>query len=100
MPWLLHDMWGFLLAGCRPGMWEFQLESAYLHSIYGGGGCRTAHYTPIFASGPNAAVLHYGHAGAPNGGRGAVLCCAAPCHAVLRRAMLCYAMQRWSSALL
>lgn len=53
---------------CRPGLWEFQLESAYLHRIYAGGGCRTAHYTPIFASGPNAAVLHYGHTNAPNGG--------------------------------
>lgn len=51
----------------RPGAYEFTLESHYLHSIYAGGGCRTAHYTPIFASGPNGAVLHYGHAGAPNG---------------------------------
>ncbi|GAB4819295.1 hypothetical protein N2152v2_006341 [Parachlorella kessleri] len=51
---------------CKGGNWEFQLEAAYLQSIYSRGGCRTAHYTPIFASGPNAAVLHYGHAGAPN----------------------------------
>lgn len=47
-------------------MWEFQAESLYLHHIYSTGGCRGPHYTPIFASGPNAAILHYGHAGAPN----------------------------------
>lgn len=38
----------------KPGMWEFQAESLYLHSLYAGGGCRLPHYTPIFASGPNA----------------------------------------------
>ena len=48
-------------------MWEFELESTYLDHIYRGGGCRTPGYTPIFASGPNAAILHYGHAAAPNG---------------------------------
>ena len=49
------------------GLMEYQLESKYLDCIYAGAGCRTGHYTPIFASGPNGAVLHYGHAGAPNG---------------------------------
>lgn len=55
-----------VMQAVKPGMWEFQAESLYLHSLYAGGGCRLPHYTPIFASGPNAAVLHYGHAGAPN----------------------------------
>ena len=45
---------------------EYQMEALYLRTIYADWGCRTGHYTPIFASGPNAAVLHYGHAGAPN----------------------------------
>ncbi|PSC76780.1 xaa-Pro dipeptidase isoform X1 [Micractinium conductrix] len=55
-----------VMQAAKPGMWEFELESLYLHHLYSGGGCRSPHYTPIFASGPNAAILHYGHAGAPN----------------------------------
>lgn len=38
----------------KPGQYEFQAESLYLHTIYAGAGCRTPHYTPILASGPNA----------------------------------------------
>lgn len=55
-----------MLQACGPGMMEYELESTFLHRCYGGGGCRHAPYTPICASGPNGAVLHYGHAGAPN----------------------------------
>eukprot|EP01138_Halocafeteria_seosinensis_P001085 gb/GECG01001110.1/.p1 GENE.gb/GECG01001110.1/~~gb/GECG01001110.1/.p1 ORF type:complete len:119 (+),score=9.40 gb/GECG01001110.1/:1-357(+) len=36
------------------------------HWTYAYGLCRYWAYIPICASGPNAAVLHYGHAGAPN----------------------------------
>ena len=54
---------------CRPGLMEYALEAVFLKDCYLLGGCRHAPYTPICASGPNGAVLHYGHAAAPNGWR-------------------------------
>ncbi|GIL91640.1 hypothetical protein Vretimale_9601 [Volvox reticuliferus] len=50
----------------RPGIMEYQLEATFLHCCYVTGGCRSPMFTPIAASGTNAAILHYGHAGAPN----------------------------------
>ena len=50
----------------RPGMAEFQLESLFRHFSYFRYGCRLQAYTSICGCGPNASVLHYGHAGAPN----------------------------------
>ena len=58
----------YTMRECKPGMMEYQLESLFNHHSYYNFGCRVAGYTGICACGPNPAVLHYGHAGAPNDG--------------------------------
>lgn len=50
----------------RPGRSEYEGEAVFLHHSYAVGGCRHASYTCICGSGVNSAVLHYGHAAAPN----------------------------------
>merc|ERR1719427_2021241 len=55
-----------LMRRVRPGWMEYQAESLFKHHCYTFGGCRHVSYTCIGATGENCAVLHYGHAGAPN----------------------------------
>lgn len=49
-----------------PGRMEYELEAAFLNYVYAKGGCRHVSYTCICGTGANAAILHYGHEGAPN----------------------------------
>lgn len=55
-----------VMRNAKVGMKEYQLESMFLHHTYFYGGCRHCSYTCICATGNNGAVLHYGHAAAPN----------------------------------
>ncbi|XP_015955204.1 uncharacterized protein LOC107479593 [Arachis duranensis] len=55
-----------VMRNAKVGMKEYQLESMFLHHTYMYGGCRHCSYTCICATGDNSAVLHYGHAAAPN----------------------------------
>lgn len=55
-----------LMKTAKPGTFEYQAESEFLHHCYSVGGCRHASYTCIMASGDNASIMHYGHAAAPN----------------------------------
>eukprot|EP01125_Pyxidicula_operculata_P001455 TRINITY_DN11337_c0_g1_i1.p1 TRINITY_DN11337_c0_g1~~TRINITY_DN11337_c0_g1_i1.p1 ORF type:complete len:479 (-),score=113.60 TRINITY_DN11337_c0_g1_i1:125-1561(-) len=55
-----------VMRSVRPGQAEYEMEAVFTHYTYRHGGCRHNGYTCICASGENSAVLHYGHAGAPN----------------------------------
>jgi len=46
-----------LMAACRPGIMEYELEAELLHE-FKRNGCETA-YQPIVGSGPNSCILHY-----------------------------------------
>ena len=55
-----------VMSSVKPDQMEYELEALFQYHIYKHGGCRHVAYTSICACGPNAATLHYGHAGAPN----------------------------------
>lgn len=55
-----------VMRAARPGLLEYQAEAEFLKHAYFVGGCRHVSYTCICAAGHNSAVLHYGHAAAPN----------------------------------
>ncbi|CAD5228347.1 unnamed protein product [Bursaphelenchus xylophilus] len=56
-----------LMKNIKPGKsYQYQMESLFQHESYSTGACRHVAYTCIAASGADGAVLHYGHAGAPN----------------------------------
>jgi Xaa-Pro dipeptidase len=56
----------YVMRNIQPGLHEYQCESLFKHYAYFNYGSRLVSYTSICGCGPNAAVLHYGHAGEPN----------------------------------
>ncbi|XP_022915555.2 xaa-Pro dipeptidase [Onthophagus taurus] len=50
----------------KPGRSEYQCESQFMNHCYAERGCRHVSYTCICGAGQNGAILHYGHAAAPN----------------------------------
>jgi Xaa-Pro dipeptidase len=56
----------YVMRNTKPFMWEYQAESLFRHYTYYNYGSRLQSYTSICGCGPNAAILHYGHAGEPN----------------------------------
>ena len=55
-----------VMRNLKPGMREYQAEAMFMNYAYNHGGCRHVSYTCICGAGRSGAVLHYGHAGAPN----------------------------------
>lgn len=51
----------------KPNMMEYQLEAEFIYYTSYHSGSRHCSYTCICGSGENASILHYGHAGEPNG---------------------------------
>lgn len=56
----------FVMLNIKDGMYEYEIESLFQYYCQRYGAMRHMSYTCICATGENPAVLHYGHAGAPN----------------------------------
>lgn len=55
-----------MMRSAHENTFEYEFEAKFMYEIYRKGGCRKCAYNCIGACGPSAAVLHYGHAAAPN----------------------------------
>uniref|UniRef100_H2ZPY3 Xaa-Pro dipeptidase n=1 Tax=Ciona savignyi TaxID=51511 RepID=H2ZPY3_CIOSA len=55
-----------LLQKLKPLLEKYKATALFKHHVYTHGGCRHVAYTCIGATGDHCAILHYGHAGAPN----------------------------------
>lgn len=64
--WVASNAHVEVMRSINSSTFEYELEAKFLYEIYKNGGCRKSAYTSICACGPNSAVLHYGHAAAPN----------------------------------
>jgi len=64
--WVASNAHVAVMRNIKECQFEYELEAKFLYEIYKNGGCRKSAYIAICACGPNAATLHYGHAGAPN----------------------------------
>ncbi|CAF1291995.1 unnamed protein product [Adineta ricciae] len=56
----------FVMLNIKDGMQEYEIESLFQYYCGRYGAMRHMSYTCICATGDNPAILHYGHAGAPN----------------------------------
>ncbi|CAF0961215.1 unnamed protein product [Rotaria sordida] len=56
----------FVMLNIKDGMYEYETEALFQYYCHRYGAMRHMSYTCICATGENPAVLHYGHAGAPN----------------------------------
>ena len=64
--WVASNAHAEMMRTASENSFEYEFEAKFLYEIYRKGGCRKCAYNCIGACGPNGAVLHYGHAAAPN----------------------------------
>ena len=64
--WVASNAHAEMMRTASENSFEYEFEAKFLYEIYRKGGCRKCAYNCIGACGPSGAVLHYGHAAAPN----------------------------------